>query len=177
MGTASSPTTLTNYPVLISVTDSSLKTLANGGRVRNTNGYDIVFRGLDTTTCGGPSACTFAHEIEKYDGTTGQLVAWVNVPALKAQTNTADTTFNILFGNRAISTSTAQPTSTWDSNFTAVWHLSQDPTGTAPQMTRRDLQRERRHGDQRHDGYRSDRLGRDDGRRRQHHRRRTRGPR
>ena len=55
---------------------------------RNTNGYDIVFRGLDATTCGGPTACTFAHEVEKYDGTTGQLVAWVNVPALKAQTNT-----------------------------------------------------------------------------------------
>ncbi|MES1164874.1 MAG: LamG-like jellyroll fold domain-containing protein, partial [Verrucomicrobiota bacterium] len=135
VGTASSPTTLTNYPVLISVTDSSLRTLANGGRVRNTNGYDIVFRGLDTTTCGGPTACTFAHEVEKYDGTTGQLVAWVNVPALKAQTNTANTSFNILFGNRAISTSTEQATSTWDTSFTGVWHLSQDPTGTAPQMS------------------------------------------
>ncbi|MFL5306377.1 MAG: C25 family cysteine peptidase, partial [Polyangia bacterium] len=135
VGTAASPTTLTNYPVLISVTDTSLKTVANGGRVRNTNGYDIIFRGLDTTTCGGPIACTFAHEIEKYDGTTGQLIAWVNVPALKAQTNSANTTFNILFGNAAITTSTALPTSTWDSNFTAVWHLNQDPTGTAPQMT------------------------------------------
>ncbi|HVY40286.1 MAG TPA: LamG-like jellyroll fold domain-containing protein, partial [Polyangia bacterium] len=135
VGTGSAPTTLGNYPVLISVTDSSLRTVANGGRVRNSNGYDIVFRGLDTTTCGGPTACTFAHEIEKYDATTGQLIAWVNVPALKTQTNTANTTFNILFGNAAISTSTAQPTSTWASGFTGVWHLNQDPTGTAPQMS------------------------------------------
>ncbi|HVT08599.1 MAG TPA: LamG-like jellyroll fold domain-containing protein, partial [Polyangia bacterium] len=135
VGTASSPTTLSNYPLLISVTDSSLRTVANGGRVRNANGYDIVFRGSDATTCGGPSVCTFAHEIEKYDATTGQLIAWVNVPSLKAQTNTANTTFSILFGNTAISTSTAQPTSTWDSSFTGVWHLNQDPAGTAPQMS------------------------------------------
>ena len=151
VGTASSPTTLTNYPVLISVTDSSLKTVANGGRVRNTNGYDIIFRGLDTTTCGGPTACTFAHEIEKYDGTTGQLIAWVNVPALKAQTNSANTTFNILFGNPAISTSTALPTSTWDSSFTGRLALEPGPDRDRAPDDRRDLQRKQRHGDQRHD--------------------------
>ncbi len=171
VGTASSPTTLTNYPVLISVTDSSLKTVANGGRVLNTNGYDIVFRGLDTTTCGGPTACTFAHEVEKYDGTTGQLVAWVNIPALKSQTNTANTTFNILFGNPAISTSTAQPTSTWDSSFTAVWHLNQNPTGTAPQMTDATSNGNNGTATSVTTAAGSDRLGRDDRRVDQLHRR------
>jgi cysteine-rich repeat protein len=134
VGTVSAPATLTDYPILFSVTDPSLKTIANGGRMRNANAYDMVFRGLDTTTCGGPAVCTFAHEIEKYDATTGQLIAWVNIPGLKARSGTTDTSIQILFGNQAISTTTEQKASTWNSNFTGVWHLNQDPTGTAPQM-------------------------------------------
>ena len=35
--------TVTNFPVLISFTDNSLRTVGNGGRVQNANGYDIVF--------------------------------------------------------------------------------------------------------------------------------------
>ena len=135
VGTASGPTTLTNYPMLFSVTDSSLKTVANGGRVQSANGYDIIFRGIDATTCGGTTACTFSHEVEKYDGTTGQLIAWVNLPVLNTQTNSSDTSFEILFGNTSISTSTERVPFTWDSSFTGVWHLGQDPSGTAPQMT------------------------------------------
>ncbi len=135
VGTASAPTTLTNYPMLFSVTDTSLRTTGNGGRVRSTNGYDIIFRGVDSTTCGGPTACTFAHEVESYSATTGQLVAWVSIPVLNTQTATSNTSFQILFGNATITTSTERVTSTWDSNFSGVWHLNQNPGGTAPQMT------------------------------------------
>ena len=63
-------------------TDTSLRTIANGGRVRNASAHDLIFRGVDTTTCGGPVACTMAHEIESYNPATGQLVAWVNIPVL-----------------------------------------------------------------------------------------------
>ena len=135
VGTASSPTTLSNYPMLFSVTDTSLRTVSNGGRVQSSNGYDIIFRGIDSTTCGGTSACTFSHEVEKYDGTTGQLIAWVNIPVLNTQTNSSNTSFEILFGNTAISTSTQRVPFTWDPSFTGVWHLGQDPTGMVPQMT------------------------------------------
>ena len=134
VGGGSAPATLSNYPILFSVTDASLKTTTNLGHVRNANGYDIIFRGEDATTCGGPTACTFAHEIEKYDGTTGQLIAWVKIPGLKTQTAAASTSIKILYGNMAISTTTAQRTSVWDASFKSVWHLNQDPTGTAPQM-------------------------------------------
>jgi cysteine-rich repeat protein len=135
VGTASAPTTLSNYPFLFSVTDSSLKTVANGGRVQSANGYDIIFRGVDATTCGGTTTCTFSHEVEKYDGNTGHLIAWVNIPVLKTQTNSANTSFEILFGNASIPSSTERVPYTWDSSFTGVWHLSQDPTKPAPQMT------------------------------------------
>ncbi len=130
VGTASAPTTLSNYPFLFSVFDSSLKTVANGGRVQSANGYDIIFRGIDATTCGGTTACTFSHEVEKYDGSSGQLIAWVNIPVLNTQTNSSNTSFEILFGNTGISTSTQRVPFTWDSGFSGVWHLGADPTGT-----------------------------------------------
>ena len=68
-------------------------------------------------------------------GTPGELIAWVNIPVLNTQTNSSNTSFEILFGNTAISTSTERVPFTWDSSFTGVWHLGQDPNGTAPQMT------------------------------------------
>jgi len=127
VGTASAPTTLSNYPVLISITDTALA-LRNTGHVRSSSGYDIIFRGLDSVTCGGPSVCTLAHQVESYS-TAGTLVAWVNVPGLKTQTNTANTSFRIMYGNQAISTSTERITATWNSAFTGVWHLNQTPGG------------------------------------------------
>jgi MYXO-CTERM domain-containing protein len=128
VGTASAPTTLSNYPVLISITDTALAQQTTG-HVRSASGYDIIFRGLDSVTCGGPSVCTMSHQIESYS-TSGTLVAWVNVPGLKTQTNTANTTFRMMYGNLAISSSTERTTSTWNSNFTGVWHLNGTSTQT-----------------------------------------------
>jgi MYXO-CTERM domain-containing protein len=135
VGSASAPTTISGFPVLVSVTDANLKTTANMGHVRNANGYDILFRAYDTVTCGGTTQCTLPHEIEKYDGTTGELIAWVYTAGLNTQTNTSNTTFQILYGNQAISTSPESKSGTWASSFQAVWHLNQNPGGTAPQMT------------------------------------------
>jgi len=54
---------LTNFPVLVDVTNADLRTTP-GGSVQSVNGYDIVFRGQDTTTCGGPANCMLDHEVE-----------------------------------------------------------------------------------------------------------------
>ena len=61
--------------MLFSVTDNNLKTSPTG-HVQNSNGYDIIFRATDTTTCGGASVCTLDHEIERYNSSTGELIAW-----------------------------------------------------------------------------------------------------
>src|SRR5438128_12675012 len=58
VGTTGAPTTLTKFPMLYSVTDPNLKTVANGGRVQNANGWDIIFRAVyndpvGTDTCLG----------------------------------------------------------------------------------------------------------------------------
>ena len=66
---------LTNFPVLISRTDSDLQARAQ------TNGYDLLFTSSDGTN-------KLAHEIETYTSSNGTLVAWVKVPILSSTTNT-----------------------------------------------------------------------------------------
>jgi len=73
-------TTLTNYPLLYSVTDPDLQ-----ANVTSADGWDIIFRALDDTTCGGAglAPCTLDHEIERYESGTGKLVA--SLPSMGRQ--------------------------------------------------------------------------------------------
>ena len=57
----------TNFPVLISGTYSYLATVANGGRVQNSNGYDIIF------TSDSGCATKLSHEVETYSASTGAV--------------------------------------------------------------------------------------------------------
>jgi hypothetical protein len=131
---------LTNFPMLVSFTDANLETVANGGHVASYNCYngstndpcDLVFLGLDDTTCGGvagSSPCKLNHEIELYNSSTGQLVAWVKVPSINN-----GTIIYMYYGNSCMTASSQNATGVWDANYQGVWHLSQSPTGTAPQM-------------------------------------------
>ncbi|MGD0160758.1 MAG: DUF2341 domain-containing protein, partial [Candidatus Bathyarchaeia archaeon] len=61
---------LTNFPVLISITDSNLITHAQS------NGNDIAFA--------DGSGNKLNHEIEFFNSATGRLVAWVKVPSLSS---------------------------------------------------------------------------------------------
>ncbi|TLY39614.1 MAG: DUF2341 domain-containing protein, partial [Nitrospirae bacterium] len=128
-------TTLTDYPFLFNVTDTNLKTVANGGHVTDAQGDDIIFRAVDPTTCNdGNVVCTLDHEIESYDPTTGKLVAWARIPSVNAFSASSDTVIYIYYGNSWITTSTQNPTGVWNANYNAVWHLKENPAGTAPQM-------------------------------------------
>jgi len=129
---------LANFPMLVSITDPNLATTAyTNGHVASYNTvtndpWDIVFMGLDDTTCGGvagSSPCKLSHEIEYYVSTTGQLVAWVKVPSINN-----GTVIYMYYGNSCMPSSTQNASGVWDSNYKGVWHLSQNPTGTAPQM-------------------------------------------
>jgi len=110
--------TQTNFPVLINLaSDNDLK---NGAR---SDGYDILFTTSDGTT-------KLSHEIEKYTSSTGALVAWVKVPTV---TDSANTTIFMYYGYPA-SPNQQDRTNVWDADFRGVWHLKEDPSGTAPQM-------------------------------------------
>jgi hypothetical protein len=101
-----------NFPVLINLpTDSDLASHAKS------NGDDILFTSSDGIT-------KLAHEIEKYDNTSGQLVADVKVPSVSS---TTDTDIYLYYGNSGASNQ-QNATSVWDSNFVAVQHLNEDPS-------------------------------------------------
>jgi len=130
MTPASCSSDLTNYPVLISLSNQTwLKTKAAdpvNGCIENASGYDIIFKAEDGET-------KLDHEIEKYDGTegAGTLVAWVRIPTLLYN---ASTIIYMYYGNPTITSPTANPAAVWDTNYRGVWHLKEDPSGTAPQM-------------------------------------------
>ena len=66
-------------------------------------------------------------EVEKYDGTTGNLIAWVKIPSLSSS---SDTVFYLMYGDSSINTDQSDPPNTWDSNFKGVWHMNDSAANT-----------------------------------------------
>src|SRR5207253_2446079 len=113
------PSTQSNFTVLVSLTDPALKTIANGGHVANANGYDIGFY----ADSGGSTKLKW--EVERYDGTTGNLIAWVKIPSVSSS---SDTVFYLMYGDSSINTDQSDPLNTWESNFKGVYHLGDAST-------------------------------------------------
>ena len=107
---------LTDFPVLVSVTDTDLASKAQS------NGYDIAF----TNKTGGK----LNHEIERFDSVTGTLAAWVKIPSLSSA---VDTVLYMYYGNLGASNQ-QNPTGTWDTNYVMVQHL-EEPSGTFSDST------------------------------------------
>ncbi|MFX1605318.1 MAG: hypothetical protein ACFFDD_05375, partial [Promethearchaeota archaeon] len=99
---------LSDFPVLIDITDSDLQTNALS------NGNDIVF-----TVDGTP----VAHEIESYTPSTGHLVTWVKVPFLSSST---DTIITMHYG--CLNAPPNLGSRVWD-DYEIVQHLGDDPAG------------------------------------------------
>jgi len=116
----------TNFPVLFNTTDPMLATVANGGHVTSTYGYDIIF----TSDAEGTQKLNY--EIESYNPATGQVIAWVQVPTVS---HTDDTVIYLFYDNASITTSQANPTGVWDSNYQMVQHLPNGITLSANDST------------------------------------------
>jgi hypothetical protein len=101
---------LNNFPVLVSVTDSDFT------KSSNTEGRDIFFTADDGTT-------VLSYEIERFNSSTGEIIAWVNIPTLLAASTT-----DIYIYYKGPTQST--PSNMWDSNYKLVYHLNQTSTGT-----------------------------------------------
>ncbi len=105
---------LTDFPVLISRTDSDWRTTANGGGVGRDDGGDIVFTAADGVT-------KLSDEVERYSASTGELVVWVRVPSLSP---TEDTVLYLYYGN-ATAADQQDRTGAWSSRYTAVHHFKE----------------------------------------------------
>lgn len=111
----SGTTDLSNFPVLIEISDSELRSIGNGGSVQNINGYDIVFTSADGNS-------VLDHELSNYDPTTGSVSFWVRFPTLLSTENTP---FFIYYGNSAINSDQSTP-NTWDSTYELVLHFDEN---------------------------------------------------
>lgn len=111
------PSTQTDFPMLVSVTDARFKTTGNGGHVANANGYDIrpySDSGLTTAITG--------YELERYNASTGEVVMWVKRSSL------ADGNVTYLgYGDTSLTTD-GSSTTTWSNNFISVYHLKDGST-------------------------------------------------
>jgi len=109
---SSCSSSLQNFPVLIKIdNDDELKAHASAA------GHDIVFKLGDGTPLN--------FEVEKYDSSTGSLVAWVRIPTLS---NNTDTNLYMYYGNATITSAQGNAAWVWDfANFEGVWHLNESP--------------------------------------------------
>ena len=98
---------LENFPIQISTTDVDLRDKAQ------IDGDDILF--MDGTGI----ANRLYHEVEHYDGSSGELVAWVKVDSLSS---TVDTFLYMYYGNPSCS-SQQHPEQVWDSDYIMVQHM------------------------------------------------------
>lgn len=111
----------TDFPVVINSINAAWKTTGNGGYAGQSDGGDFVFTSSNGTT-------QLSHEIEKYDETTGGLIAWVKIPTLS---HLADTIIYVYYGNDSCDDQWETDGSTWSNNFQGVWHLDEDLAGSA----------------------------------------------
>jgi hypothetical protein len=103
----------TDFPVMIRLdSDAGLASLAQD------DGDDILFTSEDGAT-------KLSHEIEYFDGDTGELVAWIKVPAL---TEDIDTRIFMYYGHGSIENQ-EDIENVWDNNFVMVQHLEETTTG------------------------------------------------
>lgn len=104
-------TGLFNFPLLVNISGQSFLRTSPAGGVLNANGYDIAFTDDNYNK--------LDHQIEYYNGTTGDLIAWVRIPFLSVTSNTV---IKLLYGNPQITTDPSV-TTVWDSHYKGVWHL------------------------------------------------------
>ncbi|MFX1485300.1 MAG: LamG-like jellyroll fold domain-containing protein, partial [Promethearchaeota archaeon] len=113
---------LMDFPLLIDIYDTDLKTDVQ------IDGNDILFL---------KDGWILPHEIELFDqtynSTHAHLVAWVKTNL----SSSTDTLVSMYYGNPSIQ-NLQNPSSVWSNSYGAVWHLSDDPTGTIYDSTPND---------------------------------------
>jgi hypothetical protein len=85
------------------------------------DGADIVVTAGDETT-------RLKRELVTYDAMAGELELYVKIPSLSSVT---DAEVYVYYGNSAAAET--NDTDTWNADYGVVYHLKEDPAGTAPQ--------------------------------------------
>jgi len=108
------PSTQSNFPVLVRLSDPTLRHVSKGGHVQNLSGFDIGFysdSGLTTK---------LKWEIERWNGGTGELVAWSKIASVSSA---SDTVFYLSCGDPSIVTDQSDAVNVWTNSFLKVFHM------------------------------------------------------
>lgn len=111
----------TDFPFFFTHTAPELRHSSAGGDVQHPEGRDIAFRLSNGTT--------LDHEIERYDPSTGELVAWVRMPSLSP---TTDTELEMIYGSTGYDRVLSTPY-TWGDTYVGRWHMNPN-LGATPEM-------------------------------------------
>ena len=119
-----------NFPMEVSSTFSSWESSSTGGRIQNlcTAATDNVQEPCDLVFATSSANCGTSNlnfETEAYTSSTGALVDWVQIPS-----ESAGTSIVACYGNASVSTDQSHPSSTWDANYTGVYHEGGGGTST-----------------------------------------------
>jgi hypothetical protein len=130
-----SASALSDFPVLVSISHTTFKTVGNGGHIGNTvtqsGGNSVTMPADMAFTSDSAGTTKIPWEVEAYDAVNGILVAWVQISSISC---TADTTIYVLYGDTGVTTQqntgSYSPANVWDSNYVSVIHIPQQGAGT-----------------------------------------------
>lgn len=106
-----------NFPVLVKATLDTAKVQDDAG--------DVLFALPANEWNSGTPEFRLAHEIESYNFSTGELVAWVKAPEVSATVNTE---IYMYYGNPSAANQD-QPDQVWPADYMFVNHLHDNPEG------------------------------------------------
>jgi len=118
-----------DFPVLLSVVDPTLKSLAENGHIGREDGEDIYFTLPDLKT-------RLAHELAKYDPKKGELQAWIKIPELSCS---KDTQLYLHYGDPSAATG-RNADKVWDAQYRIVRHANDISSSAAVLPHSADLQ-------------------------------------
>jgi len=113
----------TGFPVMATTTDSDFAHTSFGGKMASSSAADIVITDSDGLT-------VLNYEREYYAPATGQIALWIKTDI----SSTTNKELYIYYGNAGISADQSTTTGVWDDNYMGVWHMNNNPAGTAPQL-------------------------------------------
>ena len=106
---------LSDFTMVIAVTDDRFRTIANGGHVANANGYDI----RPYADAGLTTPLTFELVPGTFNATTGTFEMWVLLSSID---DDGSSVVYLGYGDTALTTD-GSSTSTWPTKYKGVWHM------------------------------------------------------
>ena len=95
------PVTETNFTLLLVGGNAALKTVANGGSLQNTSGYDLC-------PSDASNATVYAWRLLSYSATTGDITLRILVPSVAGAGAGSDTAFKLWYGKSGQSAPTGE---------------------------------------------------------------------